>query len=451
MLVQLVSAILALRMIKMTNHSKAWIIISIALFLMAFRRLIMAEISSMPDNYNLLLIMEAVGVVISLLMLFGMIFIKSLFEKINEYAANQKVLTDILDNTSDFVSTIDRNLKTVYLNNSGKKMLFENADIDISGIEISRIHDKKSYETIRDEALPISSRDGNWRGETVFVKSNGTTVDISQVVIAHFNEHNEITYYSTIARDITQRKLKEKRLIELNASKDKFFSIISHDLRSPIGAVKTAVGFLIKEYDTLGKEEILEMLESIEKSISNDYDLLENLLQWSRLQIGSNALNISKADLNFIVDNTIELLDPITAKKSISIENRCDKEIFLAADVNIIRLTLRNLLSNAIKFSYPNSYIIVECEQRANDVLIKVIDSGVGISEDNLSKIFDTDKNVTTIGTASEVGTGLGLNLCREFVRRHSFDKLLCDIYIKSELGKGTEISFNLPKSLDTL
>ncbi|MDP3147907.1 MAG: PAS domain S-box protein [Ignavibacteria bacterium] len=247
-------------------------------------------------------------------------------------------------------------------------------------------------------------------------------------------------YKKKAADEVTASELQLK---ELNASKDKLFSIIAHDLRSPFHALLGISDLLATEVDEFSREEIAKFAGEMHSSLKNQFKLLENLLEWSRLQTGRMQYAPVKIYLPERVNDITALLSGNALKKNISIVNNVLNNAFVLADANMLQSILQNLLANAIKFTKSGGTIDVESElSDGKMVRIFVKDTGVGISKDNLQKIFRTDSTVTTQGTENERGTGLGLLLCKEMIERHGGT-----ISVESELEKGTTFSFTLPKA----
>lgn len=234
----------------------------------------------------------------------------------------------------------------------------------------------------------------------------------------------------------------EIKLKELNASKDKFFSIIAHDLKSPFLSLLGYSEILSAEYDELTEDEKKESIQSIYQLSSNSYKLLENLLQWARIQIGKIDYIPEPFNVYYEMTPALILLSQTAKNKNISIENIIDRSLFIYADKNMINVVFRNLLSNAVKFSNKGGKIIISSSEDEKSSSITVTDFGVGMDREQLENLFSIDKNITTVGTSNETGTGLGLLLCKEMIEKHGGH-----MTVKSEKGKGSEFSFAIPKS----
>ena len=235
---------------------------------------------------------------------------------------------------------------------------------------------------------------------------------------------------------------KNKSLEELNATKDKFFSIISHDLKGPLNSLTSFSGLLINHTAHLSKEEIQMLAKDLDKSVKGLFSLLENLLEWSRSQSGNIELKPEILDLNDLINQSKNLLAKTAETKNIEIQTTEYYNIAVHADRNSVNTVIRNLLSNALKFTPSGGEIKIDARESSNMVLISIHDNGVGISEDVIDKIFRIDQKHSTKGTANEKGTGLGLILCKEFVEKNGGT-----IEVESTVGKGSIFSFTLPKA----
>jgi len=232
----------------------------------------------------------------------------------------------------------------------------------------------------------------------------------------------------------------EKHLRELNATKDKFFSIVAHDLKNPFN---TLIGFsdvLVNNYDALGIEQMKEIHQHILSASRRGFNLLENLLEWSRAQTGRIKWKPEIIDLKDVIGDIMELLVSTANSKQIELIDNIPENSLVFADNNMINTVIRNLISNALKFTLPNGKVIVSCQQESMMRLISVEDNGLGISDEDQQKLFRIDVNHSTVGTADEKGTGLGLILCKEFIEKNNGT-----IWIESQLGKGSKFIFTLP------
>ncbi len=247
---------------------------------------------------------------------------------------------------------------------------------------------------------------------------------------------------SNIALKAANDEVKEKNLTlsNLNATKDKFFSIISHDLKGPLNSLTSFSGLLINHLDSLSKEEIQMLAKDLDKSLKNLFVLLENLLEWSRSQTGNIEFKPVAFDLAAVLQQNKELLNTQAQNKNITILSETTDEVIVHAHQQSVNTVVRNLISNAIKFT-PESGVIALTLQRANnEVQVSISDTGVGMSKEVIDKLFKIETKHSTQGTANEKGTGLGLILCKEFIEKNGGR-----IWVKSEIGKGSVFSFTLP------
>jgi signal transduction histidine kinase len=229
-------------------------------------------------------------------------------------------------------------------------------------------------------------------------------------------------------------------LRELNASKDKFFSIVAHDLKSPFQGLLGFSALLADGIDTLPQDQLKRYAANIKNGTKNVYELIENLLDWSRMQTGRFDFSPEKIDIFVEVPLILELIGSNADHKGITIKNEVQEGTYLFADIKATRSIIQNIVSNAIKFTLKGGEVKISSLQKGDLVEIKVTDTGVGISETNLSKLFKIDVQLTTVGTANEKGTGLGLLLCKEMIEKQGGE-----IKVESKLGSGSVFSFTLP------
>jgi signal transduction histidine kinase len=241
-----------------------------------------------------------------------------------------------------------------------------------------------------------------------------------------------------IAEKATLLKTQAAELSELNSLKSKLFSVIAHDLKAPMYALRNLFNDTQK-YDVPG-DDLKKMLPEVVKDLNYTVGLMENLLQWAKSQMQAEAVKTGTIDVTKLIKEVTQLLRLQAEAKKIYIEPRITTPVFVSADKDMINLVLRNLLSNAIKFTPEKGRISVGTNEMSSFVEIYVQDSGTGLSSEALEKINENDF-YTTKGTASESGTGLGLMLCKEFLSRNGGQ-----MHIESKVGEGSIFSFTLPK-----
>ncbi|WP_445710052.1 PAS domain-containing sensor histidine kinase [Flavobacterium sp.] len=286
-------------------------------------------------------------------------------------------------------------------------------------------------ENINEEALTIRG------GETRTISTRKT----------RFIDADGKKYVVGVIHDITERKksensLKEseKQLKELNTTKDKLFSIIAHDLRSPFNSIIGFSELLTLNSADLEPEEKEKFCSIINVAAKNTLILLDNLLNWAKSQTGQLRFNPEKVLFSAVILEIITLKKSLTKAKNITLDYSLSDEIEVYADVNMLKTVLRNLISNAIKFTELGGNIRVLATLKDQHVEITISDNGIGMNEEKCKELFKIASNTTTIGTANENGSGLGLVLCKEFVEQNRGT-----IWVESKEGKGSDFKFTLP------
>ncbi len=254
---------------------------------------------------------------------------------------------------------------------------------------------------------------------------------------ANYRLHHELT-----DRILAEEALKksESQLKELNATKDKFFNIVAHDLKNPFTSLIGSSELLFRNIDQMDNEKIKTLALILNDASKSGYAILQNLLDWSRSQTGLLKFNPENINLRNLIDEHILNLEQISYNKEIKIHSEVKDDLFIYSDKNMIKTIMRNLLSNAIKYSYRSGKVIVSAAVNDREVIISVKDNGIGIPEENIKKIFRIDAKYSVPGTENEQGTGLGLKLCKEFV-----EKLGGKIWVESIEHKGSEFKFSIP------
>ena len=282
--------------------------------------------------------------------------------------------------------------------------------------------------------------------ETIIIDQYKEKIDVSFNAHLSFDKKGNPDYFIGSCNDITeQRKARDKirkyneELRNLNESKDKFFSIIAHDLLSPFTALLGYSEIMVNEYQELDRKEIGEFSSDIYMVATKAHGLLENLLNWSRIQTGRITFTPFSIDLKNIVNDVVLFNYENSKRKGIKIENLVEPNIFVFADNNMLETIFRNLISNSIKFTKDGGKISIFSSNKEEFIQVTVSDSGMGISEEDIKKLFKIDVHHTQIGTGEEKGTGLGLILCKEFVSKNGGD-----IWVESKLGKGSNFIFTL-------
>lgn len=243
-----------------------------------------------------------------------------------------------------------------------------------------------------------------------------------------------------IVRQKEELEKQKRELIDLNATKDKFFSIIAHDLRSPITTLISLAEVLRTDIDLLTVGETHEILTSLHALSRNYLKLLDNLLQWARIQTGRMVPDPQPVELVTLINEIVDFYKVTAAEKHVTLISRVSGAVTIIADPNMIKTVLRNLISNALKYTAMEGSVTVETNLKPGWITVSVIDTGLGMTPQTISSLFKLDKTFSTAGTANEKGTGLGLILSKEFVEKNGGT-----ISVESEYGQGSTFRFTLP------
>jgi len=276
-----------------------------------------------------------------------------------------------------------------------------------------------------------------WNGRKIWV----------HVANSYIDEEGEKLFLLSIFTDITERKRSEIQLEKYtgelkhaNDMKNKFFSIIAHDLRGPFDGFLGLSEILATDYESLSKEEIKFFSSELNTALRKQFEMLDDLLNWARLQNESYNLALELISLKKLTEKVFEPLTLVANNKGIELKNEIPDNLYISADTNMVKLVIRNLISNAVKFTNAGGSISLRGEKENEFVKVTVSDTGVGIPKEDIGKLFDLGVRFTTEGTNKEKGTGLGLTLCKEVVEKHGGS-----IQVFSEKGKGTDFVFTLP------
>lgn len=282
--------------------------------------------------------------------------------------------------------------------------------------------------------------------EYLFKKANG--LYFPGLITAQIITINDEQCMISSINDISMQKEAEQKLIEnqaslreLNATKDKFFSIIAHDLRSPFNGIIGFTELLKTEVQEKNYDEILEYAEIINSSSHHAMNLLTNLMEWTRSQTGRIAFQPKMVKIDAVIKETLTLFETLTEQKNITITLDLNLEREQYVDQSMIEAILRNLISNAIKFTPNQGQLIIRSREKHNEFEVAITDSGIGINKRDLSKLFEIDNTYSSLGTNNEVGTGLGLILCKDFIDYHQGH-----ISVESEIDLGSTFAFSIPK-----
>ncbi|MDY0150711.1 MAG: PAS domain-containing sensor histidine kinase [Candidatus Cloacimonas sp.] len=283
----------------------------------------------------------------------------------------------------------------------------------------------------------ITDKDGNLR----WVWEQGNAI---------YDAHNEARYLDGYIADITSRKNVEeeikqaaKNLAELNATKDKLFSLIAHDLQNPVYAIITLSDFIVNNKNSFNEQEIGTFLNQISLSAKGIFDLLENLLDWGRIQTGNIVVQQEYVSLPKLINFVVGQFKPSYQEKNIQIQFAQNEEIMVESDSRLLGTILRNLLSNAIKYSHPNSSVKIQIVRDNCQIILSVSDKGMGIGRRDMARLFSINNEIHRLGTLRESGSGLGLVLVKEFA-----DKIGASLQVSSKINRGSTFSVILPDAM---
>ena len=368
---------------------------------------------------------------------------------------------DIFDFFTDSIYVLDD--EGVFIDvNSGATKMYGYSREEIIGNTLERLsapgknNPEEILRAIR-KAFEGDSQELEWWGS----RKNGEAFP-NNVVFSHGKYFGEDVVIA-IGRDITEYKKVEEKLLnsnlelkEINQSKDKFFSILAHDLKNPFGGLLGFIDLLYEDIDELTADQVKEYLQNIRTASYHTYSLLENLLEWSRIQTGKVQFHPSKFDLKEEVDSVLMVLEANAVRKNIRLQNQVAAGVIVEADRNMIHSVIQNLSANAIKFSNTNSVVTITGREADMTAAVSpsetsgskgrqwyeicITDTGIGIPEDIMPKLFKLDGQFSMAGTANEPGTGLGLILCKEMVEKNGGQ-----IRVESSPGKGSTFAFTLP------
>jgi len=401
---------------------------------------------------------------------------------------SEKAYKDVIENTSDLITIVDKHGKILYINH---------ASVNFYGLQPTDCINRFAFDFIfPDDVEFTKSKFKEWLNsdDTQFYIENRHLSASGKILQTAWNvqierSEKEVLKITSIARDITERKnnellLKTKndeiatqnqeyalineelnklisdlsqvndelntareeveisnnKLLQLNADKDRFLSILAHDLKSPFLTIIGFLELLTKNVRNYEIKKIESQLAIISNSAITTYNLLEDLLIWIRSQMGKIPFNPYNFNFTLVCNEVIEILRANANAKNITIQIIETENTTIYADMDMIKTIMRNLLSNAIKFTNSGGTITIKYEQNPSNITISVADTGIGMTPQEMSKLFDVSQTHSAPGTANESGTGLGLLLCKEFVEKHSGK-----IWVESESGIGSEFKFMLP------
>lgn len=322
------------------------------------------------------------------------------------------------------------------------QLLCINSEANISDIIFDQNRRRMDF-----EKLLSTLEEGEALSDELYLRNeHGKYLFFAGSIIKHTSENKD-----SLILILTEKDLRTNQIVEFNSpdiaelkdkiqSRDKFFSVIAHDLRSPFTAILGYSEYMASYYESLTREEIHDFSNNMYKASKSVFKLLEDLLKWTRIQSGRITLDKEIFSLVPILSRAVDMFMASAEKKNIKlIYNIPDNEIFVNADEEMISSVFRNLISNAIKFTDAHGFVKVDVSVENGYVIISVIDNGIGIDKITISKLFKVGERVTRYGTSDEEGSGLGLILSKEFITKNGGE-----IWVESKIGEGSKFSVKL-------
>lgn len=354
-------------------------------------------------------------------------------------------IDSVRDRTFKIFKTQKKNLDNT-ITSSSKNILFFSGLTFLLSVLIGVLYSRSISKPI--DKLTQSTKD--FRKGNYSAKVEVTSTDEIGALGESFNEMADklkslilqLEYeLEVIKKAEAEIKKKNEELLKSNSEKDKFFSIIAHDLRSPLHGLLGLTELMANGTEVFTEKEMLEQSKHLYSSVSNLNKLIENLFEWAQMQRGVMAFNPKEFIFGSVVQSSIDALHQSAVQKSIEIKNEIEEGITIFADEKMIETVLRNLLSNAVKFTKRGGQVVIKTKnQDNNSIEISVSDNGVGIPDSKIKRLFMVEEKVGSKGTEGELSTGLGLLLCKEFVEKNKGK-----IWVESELEKGSIFTFSLP------
>lgn len=353
----------------------------------------------------------------------------------------------IVSATPDLISLIDKNYIYRIVNTANLNFTGKTGD-EIIGKSLPELVGNELFYSFFKEKLDKSLKGEIVKFENWIYFNNAGKRYMSITYSPYYDKNNEIKGIVATSRDITELKRVQEELIdsqnrlkELNAAKDKFFSIIAHDLRGPFTGLLGFTDLILSDIENLSKDEIKDYVTYLQSNIKETLDLLQNLLEWARTQTGRVKFEPTNFNICDLILDVVINLKKFSIPKAVDITIEMTDDIFVFADEEMCSSIIKNLLHNAIKFSNRNSCVNLNISEKNGLCYLYIQDSGVGIDEDRLKKLFSFSENTSTYGTENEKGTGLGLILCKELLKINTGE-----ITCVSKIGKGTTFTVQLPK-----
>ncbi|MGE5942829.1 MAG: ATP-binding protein [Flavobacteriales bacterium] len=364
-----------------------------------------------------------------------------------QYVPSAEFYSQIIDSLQDYsVFTVDKELN-INSWNSGATKIFKYATEDIIGKPFETIFLREDkVNGIPKQEIERALNTGRSHDIRWHIRKDGTTFYADGLLFPLKNEDDVMIGYVKVLRDITARKASEdaikkyaKELEELNTHKENVLAILSHDLRSPLTGIIQGAEYLKTNYDVLEPAFVKELLDEFHAAVVNELNMLDYLVEWARIKYASEAFVPAKIDLSQYAKKVFESLKETAAIKSIKFNNNVENDTNIFADGKMVISILHNIVSNAIKFSHVGGEITLSAKKREGMFLVKIKDTGIGMSEEEQTKLFMPEVKLAK-AVEENKGAGIGLLLAKGFVEKNGGT-----IWVESTPGKGTSFYFTLP------
>lgn len=366
---------------------------------------------------------------------------KAIFEEVNgriELVEIYKLISNIAYENNNYKEAFDFQQKFSSLNDS-IKVLDAERQLDLMEILYTSDKNQKENELLRrDNAIKLLQISQEKQLRDLLILISFSLLIAAVISYIFYKGKKKTNEQLTKTNELIEKQKSE--LSKINSTKDRLFSIIAHDLKNPFGNLMNVTDVIMKEFDNLSQNELKELVESVNRSTKSSYRLLENLLLWSRSQKGYLKYNPELIDIEKAVNENFNLYSEMAKDKNVKLDFIHNDKVFAYADLNMIDAVLRNLINNAVKYSHQNGIVKVSTFTENDKTIVCIEDEGIGISENEILKIFSLEEKPIQSGTRGERGTGLGLIICKEFI-----DINKGEITIESKINKGTKICLILP------
>jgi PAS domain S-box-containing protein len=358
----------------------------------------------------------------------------------------EEYFKQLIVSSFDMLVLLDENGVQKYVSNSCEKLLGYTPDelMNIPVIdEMLHPDDRvKTRNALQDIIENRSNGGAQYRhkhknGDWIYLEAFGTNQLANPFIRSVVLNVRDVTERKNIEHDL---KVSRERLKDLNATKDRLFSVIGHDLRSPLSSIAGFSALLVDRLHSQNLKDVEEYATIIRDSSKRAMDLLTNLLEWSRTQAGKIEFNPEYLELVSIIDAETDLFNDAAQQKNITFQFDLPHNLYVYADRVMISSVIRNLVSNALKFTYPEGTISIHAERDEKEILLTVTDDGMGMSDEKAGNLFRIDRNNSSPGTDNEQGTGLGLLLCKEFIEMHGGK-----IWAEPAVEQGSVFKFTIP------